>query len=73
MIFDLSRLGLGISLDMLAWLSEHVGYLNTGRTKIEGSDFAMVGSGWHITYDKWRPMIEIDDDTKALLFKLTWL
>ena len=73
MIFNLTPLGYGISMDMVVWLCEHVGPISKGRTILEGKDYHMAGDGWHLTYSGYKPMLEIIDDNAALLFKLTWL
>jgi hypothetical protein len=72
MMFDLSPFGLGINLEMIVWLSHHVGHMNTARSKLENDEY-MTGTGWNLTFHGYKPMLTIDDDNLALLFKLTWL
>jgi hypothetical protein len=57
---------------MIAWLSEHVGRLSTARSKLEGDEW-MAGDGWKLTYIGPKPMLSIEEENAALLFKLTWL
>lgn len=58
--------------DCVMWLNEHIGPTTGGRYKQE------IGTGWRVvkTYKQhsWIPVLSyiIDDEEKALLFRLTW-